>query len=624
MPICPRCSSSIHSGAEDQCPACGYGMARADALFGEQDIEFTRVVDEAGALTHRERVELLGYLANLERRVAPVVLCVYITDHGQLREFRPHAHWALNHARIHHPSFGKREQMVTIETAELRERKPGEERPPVEEEVEPGLFSGLWQNFCGRCRDLCLPCPPPVRQDWILMLVLDVQLEVACFSWGYMLDPYVLPDKINSCIVGSRLQFRERAMVTALRRVMADAVGQLARNGRKVNRELRRKAGLRFNMLPPLMAAGAAVALSASPLVQAQEAAAEPQPPAETQPAEAPPAEAPAEAPPAEAPPAPPVVPGVAAAYNAEPKWSSVDYVHLMSGRLPEGYNLLMPGRKQKTDSAPERPAPARRNSKAETESDTKVPGRYCKLYLDPRGTVLRDPQMLLSDVERGDVAHVLRELNAHSRFHLFVSVFVNGQEVPRELASTNLVTHVAQPGQYAAVLQFGVGEPATVELGYKEIKPTDEQAREWLETVRRSVAAAGGGTEGLLAGIRSLHACIRPLEKDFTPLTPETAGTVRKIELPIKPEEKEKEVTWKERAQAWIEAGHATPYAILAGAGLVLLGLGGWLFYWHRSCCRLIDTEPDYRLASRYGAGVSRYVRYLEGKEVKKEKSPV
>ena len=116
----------------------------------------------------------------------------------------------------------------------------------------------------------------------------------------------------------------------------------------------------------------------------------------------------------------------------------------------------------------------------------------------------------------------------------------------------------------------------------------------------------------------------IKSLEKDFTPLTPETAGTVRKIELPIKPEEKEKEVTWKERAQAWIEAGNATPYAILAGAGLVLLGLGGWLFYWHRSCCRLIETEPDYRLASRYGAGVSRYVRYLEGKEVKKEKSPV
>lgn len=586
-------------------------MQRADALFGELDIEFTRVVDEAGALTHRERVELLGYLANLERRVAPVALCVYITDHGQLREFRPHAHWALNHARIHHPSFGKREQMVTIETAELRERKPGEARPPVVEEPDPGFFAGLWQDFCGRCRDLCLPCPPPVRQEWMLMLVLDVQLEVACFSWGYMLDPYVLQEKINTCIVKSRLQFRERAMVTALRRVMAAAVGQLARNARKVNRELRRKAALRFNALPPVLAAGLAVALSTMSASPAQQPDAGQQPPAETPPAAA-------------APPAPPVVPGTAAAYNAEPKWSSADYVHLMSGRLPEGYNLLMPGRKQKPLAAPSRPASAGKADAAEAESDTKVPGRYCKLYLDPRGTALRDSQMLLSDVERGDVAHVLRELNAHSRFHLYVSVFVNGQEVPRELSATNLVTHVAQPGQYAAVLQYGVGEPATVELGFKEIKPTDTQLREWLEAVRRSVAAAGGGAEGLLAGIRCLHACISPLQKDFVPLTPDTAGAVRKIELPLKPEEKEKEISWKDKAQAWVEAGNATPYLVLGGVGFILLVLGGCLFYWHRGCCRLIDTEPDYRLASRYGAGVSRYVRYLEGKEVKKEKSPI
>ena len=37
-----------------------------------------------------------------------MALCVYITDHGRLRDLRPHAHWILNHARIHHPSFGKR------------------------------------------------------------------------------------------------------------------------------------------------------------------------------------------------------------------------------------------------------------------------------------------------------------------------------------------------------------------------------------------------------------------------------------------------------------------------------------------------------------------------------------
>lgn len=625
MPICPRCNSTIHSGAEEQCPACGYGMERADALFGVNDVEFTRVVDDAGALTHKERMELLRSLADMERHVPPVALCIYITDHGQLQEFRPHAHWILNHARIHHPSFGKREQMKAIEDAVLTERRPGEGRPQVEEE-EPGRVVRMWRDFCNWCRDLCLPTPPPVRQDWILMLVVDVQLETACFSWGYMLDPYINVDKINSCILKARLQFREREMVTALRMVMFEAVTMLAKASRKVNRGLRQAQRRGMSVLPWLLAGTALMAGEG----MAQEAPAAP----EAAPAAvAPAAEAPAEAAPAQqpAPPPPPVKPGVAASYSADPQWSSVDYVHLMSGRLPDGFNQLMPGGKQRELRAPEpqrrreRPARRRRAAAAEPvgeESDVKVPGRYCKHYLDSRGEVVIDPQMLLSEPGRKDVSHVLRELNARSKFHIYVSVFLEGQEVPRELDATNLVTHtqVARPGQYAVMLQYSVGHPAGVELGYREIKPSDEQVREWLLSVRRSVNAAGGGVEGLLAGIYRLHSLIEPISSSFVPLTPEVDG-VQLIELPLKQEEEVEEISYKKQVEMWVKAGGATPYVIALVVLAGIVSLFWWLIYWHLHCGRLFSSEPDCRLGSRYGAGVSRYVRYLEGKEAGKEK---
>ena len=50
---------------------------------------------------------------------------------------------------------------------------------------------------------------------------------------------------------------------------------------------------------------------------------------------------------------------------------------------------------------------------------------------------------------------------------------------------------------------------------------------------------------------------------------------------------------------------------------GLLLLIVGGML--WFRRSGRLLKSEPDVRLSSPYGAGVSRSVNYLEGREEKR-----
>lgn len=692
MPICPRCSATIHPGAEDQCPACGYSLARANAIFGEGQVEFTRVLDGAGALTHQERIELLHTLEDLERLVPPAALCIYITDNGQVQDMRTHAHWILNHARIHHPSFGKREQRKAIEDAELRERRP-DEQPHHYADVSPGLLERLWSSVVTYVRDAMHPTPPPVRQEWMLMLVVDVQLEMACFTWGYKLDPYINADSINSCIIGARLQFRERAMVSGLKKVMKAAVQRLAIDAHRVNRRLRRNLPLRGMraLLPAMLAlcavcstADAAPARSTKPTKPAVKTTAKttakptskptakptpkPAPRTAVKPASAPvpkpaplpeladddvaeevedstpaPPAAPAAAepapasdspaapetpeppadtpPPAEPPtePAPAVNDGASASYSAAPRWQTEHYRLLMLGELDTGYSALFPAEGTAPASKPTS-SPAEKND----ESDTQIPGRYCDSYLHPEASVtLCDPQKLLSTPETNDIAHTLRTLNADARYRICAAVFRGTQEIPAEMHASALVGAVARPvSEYAALLVYPIGAPEKIDIGYREIKPDDKLRHEWLTAVREAAVNAGGGAEGLMAALRTLNAFIAPLSVDFRPINPDSAEKTPLIDIELKPKE-EKKPSIKERMRKALEDPENIPIAIGGGSLLLVLSaIFGWFFFIRRHSANLLDSPADLRLASPYGAGVSRQVRYLEGRESEKEQS--
>lgn len=592
MPICPRCSATIHTGAEDQCPACGYDVTQAEEIFGEGQVEFTRIVDAAGALTHQERLELMRTLEQLERRIRPVALCIYITDVGQVQELRTHAHWILNHARIHHPSFGKREQHKAIEDAELLERRPGERRP--QEEPRQGWLAHAWQSVRDYVLDALHPLPPPVKHEWMLILVMDVQLEMACFSWGYKLDPYIDPDRINTCIKCARLQFRERAMVAGLKRVMRAAARRISFSARRVNRQLRRarSMGILALMTLGLLTADAA----------AQEAAPAPDP--------------------------------------DMPHWRAEDYRHLMAGELVTGYASLFPAKPtpEEIKAEEERQKQLRREQRElrrqqarqqiprtrppekPEESDTKVLGRYCENYIrPPKNTTLNDPQGLLTTVEREDVEHVLRSLNANARFRIYVAVFKGGQDIPGELAVDMLVTATAQPCEYAVLMRYPTDNPAAIQLGYQEIKLPEEKRHEWLQKVR--TAAGDGSPEGLMEALRCLSSLITPMAADFAPVSTTKGGKAPLIGIDYKETQKEKKRTIRDRIEELIKdpvvvKSTLYPLGVLAGLGLLWL-----LLDWLRSSSRLEDSESDIRLSSPYGAGVSRYVRYLEGTEADKEK---
>ena len=601
MPICPKCSATIHAGAEDQCPACGYDITQADELFGDGQVEFTRVVDAAGALTHQERLELMHTLERLERKIQPVALCIYITDVGKAQELRTHAHWILNHARIHHPSFGKRDQLKAIEESELRVRQPGEARPP--QEAEQGWLTRTWNDLRERITDLLHPIPPPVHHEWMLILVLDVQLEMACFSWGYKLDPYISIDGINSCIKSAQLEFRERAMVPALKIVMRKARNHIAAKTRTVNRKLRRAQKL-----------GALVAAMGLMLGSAGMAEETPAPP----PAEN--TQAPAE--------------------DGMPHWRADDYRHLMAGELLTGYSALFPPKptpeeikaeqeRQKQLKREQRelqrqrklPVKVTRPLEKPEESDTRVLGRYCDIYTKPsKNTSLNDPQGLLSTVEREDVEHVLRELNANSKFHIYVTLFKGGQDIPSELSVDILVAATAQACEYAVLMRYPIGNPASIQLGYQEIKPEENQRLEWLQQVR--TAADDGGAEGLMSALHCIKKLISPMADSFTPIATSSGAKTKLIEIEFQGPSKPKKEPISEKIARFLQNPLVIYLGVYPLSFVLIISLLWWFINWLRKSSRLVEiSESDLRLSSPYGAGVSRHVRYLEGKEAGKEK---
>lgn len=610
---------------------------RANDIFGDRQVEFTRVLDEAGALTHQERMELMHLLENLERNLPPIGLCIYLTDNGQVQHVRTHAHWILNHARIHHPSFGKREQRKAIEDAEFRERRPGDIPEPFPHR-EQGFLSTFWSNIKDRWRDTFHPYPPPVRQEWMLILVMDVQLETACFTWGYMLDPYINPDSINSCIISARLQFRERAMVTGLKKVMRSVVHNIALEAHSVNRRLRRRVMQTPRGITPLLLSVSALAFSLSTESTAQE---------QSPPPTATPVQLEQDDTAEEVTPAPPST--AVSALQAEqptppqpnegnspaPRWNAEHYKLLMAGELATGYIALFPappettdesdkkGRKAEKKKQPLSPRPARRNKQQE-ESDTTVPVQYHQPYMQESYSGLIDPQGLLSTMEQNDVLYVLNELNVRSSFQIHVALFKGSQQIPSHLTTAELLTASAQRSEYAVMLRYPLGMPSAIEMAYKGMPEEKLSRREWLEKVRVAAASDGeGGLNGLLAAIRTISDNVTPIARDFR--TTRNENNIKlpdKIEIEYRPETEKEDESFRKQMLNVVTDPINLPYFITLGVA-ILVGLLTLAYYYlvRRKGAILLETQPDLRLSSPYGAGVSRYVRYLDGKEASQAK---
>lgn len=173
MPTCPKCLHNFHRGAESLCPHCGFSLENLDKKYGRDSIPYRRVCDNAGALRQQDRVKLNALLEKLERRIPPVLLSVYFPNILEPFSLIPHSFWMMNHLTVDEAGF---------------------------------------PNHQG-----------PLDPQWLLVLVLDVRTDTACFMWGYELDPYVEPDLINKSIMKARIPLRESMLLHAAGSIMKDA-----------------------------------------------------------------------------------------------------------------------------------------------------------------------------------------------------------------------------------------------------------------------------------------------------------------------------------------------------------------------------------------------------------------
>ncbi|QAA41226.1 hypothetical protein C1I94_06165 [Akkermansia muciniphila] len=178
------------------CPHCGFSLENLDKKYGKDAIPYRRVCDNAGALRQQDRMKLNALLEKLERRIPPVLLSVYFPNILEPFSLIPHSFWTMNHLTVDEAGF---------------------------------------PNHQG-----------PLDPQWLLILVLDVRTDTACFMWGYELDPYVEPDLINKSIMKARIPLRESMLLQAAGSIMKNAVQLVARKARSKVRH-----PMRYGLTPP-------------------------------------------------------------------------------------------------------------------------------------------------------------------------------------------------------------------------------------------------------------------------------------------------------------------------------------------------------------------------------------
>ena len=188
------------------------------------------------------------------------------------------------------------------------------------------------------------------------------------------------------------------------------------------------------------------------------------------------------------------------------------------------------------------------------------------------------------------------------------------------ELSAGTLARSLSQPGEYVVVLMYGVGDSPHIELGYHEINLSDSDRHAWFERVRRVAVARGGGVEGILTAVQELHTCLAPMAEQLPPLEQRADLQAPLIAIEMRQEDEAEEVTFGDELRQAMDNPAIRSALVTSGGvvGLILLVFGCvWL---KRRSGHLVRSEADKRLSSPYGAGVSRNVNYLEGREEKKK----
>lgn len=264
-------------------------------------------------------------------------------------------------------------------------------------------------------------------------------------------------------------------------------------------------------------------------------------------------------------------------------------------------------------------------------DSETEVPEVFIPRYLRPEGSGLIDPQGLMSEPQRTDVRRLLGELHKHGNCRFYVALFGPGQKEPLSLSPQKLIAQVGRLHERSILLHYHLGNASSLNIAYdttfvKEL--ADAQRRDWLEAVREAASSYGHGPDALYAALTTLAARVNPavdalpprpqgemnaltLEEEETP-----AREVTLVPISLDRNNGQKKDDWRTRLRALPEDPAFGPAAAVAGGVLAMMAGVFLLLRMRRRNARLEESAADIRLSSPAGAGVSRVVHYMEGRE--------
>lgn len=92
---CPRCVQQIHRAAAS-CPHCGFSLADADQLFGNEEIKLRSLTDAAGIFRRHERHFLEEAMDRISHRFPQIFVAIYTGNLGESGQLRQFGFWLLN------------------------------------------------------------------------------------------------------------------------------------------------------------------------------------------------------------------------------------------------------------------------------------------------------------------------------------------------------------------------------------------------------------------------------------------------------------------------------------------------------------------------------------------------
>lgn len=507
-----------------------------EKAFGKSQIQIKRLTDNIGALNSQERAKITKALEKIERRISPVALAVYFPEVEMHNQFLGHAFWALNHGIIAKDTF-------------------------------------RWRKA-------------PVEAEWLLMLVIDIRSGLACFTWGYQLDPYIDVNRINSSIIQARLSMRDNDFVEAIPAIMHKAALHIAQHAHRIHRH-----SILYPLLRSitLMGVGSALALGS-----------------------------------------------VDAASHNMPTWTPNDSKQLMKGEwwnkqlnsqlnaqtnIPQQQSFLPLTTSEELKRLPQLP-----------ENDEEVLPIFLPEYPLAALAGIIDPQKLLDQMDKEELQALLSSIQKRNKVKFYISIFAKDQKVPAALNAPTLARSIFHEGERSILLHIHLGDSKKTQISYDP-----ELAAELPEDTRRSMLSAikehathfNEPSTVLFESVRLLARLSQPsiqqLNRRLHPHTNNTQTEGISTEIPPVPlilpsDPVQHHSSMRELILSMVEG--KTGIALFIA--LIIAAFLGCITVWIRlrRNVQLEISDADLRLDATVGAGVSRAVNYKDGKETSKSNS--